>query len=151
MTWGVVRWVADYRDTITVSDVILTSLGEIVHPAVCVADKPALEDRPPMSGAQAGDLARTFKVLGNDTRLRMLHALQRVGEMNVGDLAVEAGVSAQGVSNQLQRLVDRRIVAARRGGNHVFYRVVDPCVPALLELGLCLTEEAQSPASRTTS
>lgn len=99
-----------------------------------------------MSQVQAADLARTFKVLGNDTRLRMLHALQRVGEMSVGDLAVEAGVSAQGVSNQLQRLVDRRIVAARRDGNHVFYRVVDPCVPALLELGWCLTEETQPQA-----
>jgi DNA-binding transcriptional ArsR family regulator len=47
-------------------------------------------------------------------------------------------MTPQAVSNQLQRLVDRRILAARRQGNNVFYRVVDPCVTSLLELGLCL-------------
>lgn len=121
-----------------------SSLADIVHPAVCAAAKPTLEDRPLLSSAQASELARTFKVLANDTRLRLLHALERAGELNVGDLAAEAGLSPQGVSNQLQRLVDRRIVAARRDGNHVFYRVVDPCVPALLGLGLCLAEETHA-------
>lgn len=47
----------------------------------------------------------------------------------------------QAISNQLQRLADRRIVAARREGNRILYRVIDPCLPALLDLGLCLTEE----------
>ena len=124
----------------------IASLAEIVHPALCAAGKPTLEDRPLLSSAQAGELARTFKVLANDTRLRLLHALERAGELSVTDLAGEAGLSPQAVSNQLQRLVDRRIVAARRDGNRVRYRVVDPCVPALLELGLCLAEETQAAA-----
>jgi hypothetical protein len=32
-------------------------------------------------------------------------------------------------------------VAARRDGNNVFYRIADPCVNSLLDLGLCLIEE----------
>ena len=39
-----------------------------------------------------------------------------------------------------QRLVDRGILATRRNGSNIYYRVVDPCVPVLLERGLCLIE-----------
>jgi DNA-binding transcriptional ArsR family regulator len=48
----------------------------------------------------------------------------------------------QAISNQLQRLADRRILRARRNGTHVYYRIVDPCVTVLLERGLCLLEDA---------
>ena len=48
----------------------------------------------------------------------------------------------QAVSNQLQRLADRRIVAARRDGARIYYRIADPCVTGLLDLGLCLLEES---------
>jgi DNA-binding transcriptional ArsR family regulator len=98
----------------------------------------------------AGELAGTFKVLANDTRLRLLHALARADELCVTDLAVELGMAPQAVSNQLQRLADRRIVATRRDGNRILYRIIDDCVPALLDLGLCLTEEACAPEPAST-
>jgi DNA-binding transcriptional ArsR family regulator len=88
-----------------------------------------------------------FELLANESRLRMLHALARAGELCVGDLAAEVGLTPQAASNQLRRLADRRVVAARRDGNHFFYRIVDPCVPGILEFGLCLTEEAQRAAA----
>jgi DNA-binding transcriptional ArsR family regulator len=106
------------------------------------AGKPALGERPLITTAQAGDLVGLFKVLGNDSRLRLLHALERAGELCVSDLAETVGMRPQAVSNQLQRLVDRRILAARREGNNIFYRIADPCVTSLLDLGLCLIEEA---------
>jgi DNA-binding transcriptional ArsR family regulator len=105
-------------------------------------DRPALGDRELLATAAAAELAGTFKVLANDTRLRLLHALVRAGEVCVSDLAAEVGMAPQAVSNQLQRLADRRIVATRREGNRILYRIVDACVPALLDLGLCLTEDA---------
>jgi hypothetical protein len=40
---------------------------------------PALADRPLIDAGQAGGLADLFKVLGNDTRLRLLHAIHRGG------------------------------------------------------------------------
>lgn len=55
------------------------------------------------------------------------------------DLAVAVGMSPQAVSNQLQRLTDRRVVAARREGLFVYYRLEDPCVAELLNLASCLT------------
>lgn len=83
---------------------------------------------------------RLFKVFSNDTRLRLLHALVRDGELCVTGLADTVGMKPQAVSNQLQRLVDRGILGTRREGSNIFYRVVDPCVAVLLERGLCLIE-----------
>ena len=94
-----------------------------------------------MTAERWHDLQRLFKVLANETRLRMLNELDSAGELCVGDLADAIGMAPQAVSNQLQRLVDRRIVAARRNGNYVYYRIVDPCVSGLLELGTCLITE----------
>ncbi len=84
-----------------------------------------------------------FKILANDTRLRLLHALARDGEVCVSDLAAAVGMNAQAVSNQLQRLSAQRIVGFRREGNQVFYCIVDPCVTALLDHGLCLAEDSK--------
>jgi DNA-binding transcriptional ArsR family regulator len=98
--------------------------------------------------AQAGDLAVLFKVLANDTRLRLLHALARAGEMTVTALAGAVGMKPQAVSNQLQRLLDRGILSSRREGNHIHYRIADGCVTGLLDLGLCLMEDAWITAAR---
>ena len=108
--------------------------------------RPDLKSRPLLSPMQAGQLMGLFKVLANDTRLRLLHQITRTGEVGVTALAEAVGMSPQAVSNQLQRLADWRILAPRRDGNNVLYRVVDCCVPALLDLGLCLMEESQAGA-----
>ena len=100
----------------------------------------SVEHRPLISPDEASQLMRLFKVFANDTRLRLLHALVRDGELCVTDLAAAVGMKPQAVSNQLQRLVDRGILGSRRNGNNIHYRVVDPCVPVLLERGLCLIE-----------
>ena len=105
------------------------------------AGKPPLAARPLLSPQQAARVMVLFKVLGNDTRLRLLHALHRGGQVPVGEVAEQLGIRPQAVSNQLQRLSDRGIVTARRDGNRIFYSIADPCVPAVLDLALCLTEE----------
>ena len=109
--------------------------------ATADAGKPALHERPLLDQDQAAELVRLYKVLANDTRLRILHAIERTGELSVTDLATEVGMKPQAVSNQLQRLADRRIVASRREGSRLFYRIADPCVTGLLDLGMCLLEE----------
>lgn len=105
--------------------------------------KPELRERPLITPEQAAELMGVFKVLANDTRLRLLHALARADEMCVTDLAEAVGMTPQAVSNQLQRLVDRGILDSRRNGNHIHYRIVDLCVIDLLDRGICLTEDAR--------
>ena len=65
-----------------------------------------LARRPLLDADDADALTALYKVLANPHRLRLLHALARAGEMPVGVLADEVGMSVQAVSNQLQRLAD---------------------------------------------
>lgn len=106
--------------------------------ATCVPAE--LAERELVSPDDAFRVSRVFQVLGNDTRVRLLHALAREEELCVGDLAEAIGMKPQATSNQLRRLVDRGIVTYRREGNQIIYRIEDPCVPQLLELALCLTD-----------
>jgi len=106
--------------------------------------KPALEDRELISPEKAGELMHLFKMLANDTRLRLIHALTRSGKMCVKELADTMEMKPQAVSNQLQRLVDRGILVGARDGNNVHYRIIDPCIVGLLDLGLCLLEDTEA-------
>ena len=105
--------------------------------------KPALGMRPLIRPEEAASLTGLFKVLANATRLRLLHALTRRGELCVTDLAEGLGMSPQAVSNQLRSLVDKGILGSRRNGNNVHYRIVDPCVTSVLDRGWCLAEDSR--------
>lgn len=107
----------------------------------CCWVRPGLRARPLLFHDESAELESLFKVLANQTRLRMLHALARAGEVCVTDLAETLEMKPQAISNQLQRLVDRGMVAPRRNGNNIFYRIVDPCIVSLLDRGVCLIEE----------
>ncbi len=106
--------------------------------------KPLVGERELLPAWQAGELAAIFKTLANDTRLRMLHALVRTGEMCVSEMSDLLAMKPQAISNQLIRLADRGIVGSRRSGNNIYYRIVDPCVIELLDRGLCLSEDANA-------
>ena len=119
-----------------------------IVPAVPCPAKSSLRLRPSMSCEQAIEVESLFEVLANDTRLRLLHEIVRLDEACTTELAEALEMKPQAVSNQLQRLQDKGIVASRRDGNNVFYRVVDNCIVILLERGLCLVEESAKRANR---
>ena len=103
-----------------------------------------LAARPLIDALEAERVGTLFKSLSHPTRLRLLHALIRVGELSVGDLAEETGTGIQAVSNQLQRLAEVGVVGKRRDGLQAMYSVIDPCVPVLLERGWCHIDEYDS-------
>ena len=107
--------------------------------------RPALTDRPLLSFVEAVKVMALFKVLANDTRIRLLHHLVRSGEATVTDLAKALGMKPQAVSNQLTRLSDTGMLRSRRDGNNMYYRVVNGCVAPLLDLALCLMENEGKP------
>ena len=113
--------------------------------------KPRLGARALISSVQADGLERTFKVLANATRLRLLHALAKRPGLSVTALAQTVGMKPQAVSNQLQRLVDKGILSNVRNGTNIHYRIVDPCIVGLLDQGLCLTEDTWERRSRVSS
>ncbi|WP_242884402.1 ArsR/SmtB family transcription factor [Actinomadura litoris] len=77
-------------------------------------------------------LARIGKALASPVRLRLLDVLDQ-GERTVEELASAAGVPLKNTSAQLQRLRAAHLVAARRSGTRVHYRVADPSVSRFLE------------------
>lgn len=95
-----------------------------------------------MNVKAAARLAEVFGVLASETRLRLLHALERNGEFSPTALADAVGMKVQAVSNQLQLLAARGIVSSRRDGASVLYRLDDPCIAMLLDRGWCLAEDS---------
>src|SRR5438067_11565509 len=114
----------------------------------CGPGRTALKDRPLLSFVEAVKVMALFKVLANDTRIRMLHHLVRTGEATVTDLAKTLGMKPQAVSNQLVRLSDTGMLRSRREGNNMYYRVVNGCVAPLLDLALCLMEDEGKPRAK---
>ena len=76
-------------------------------------------------------ISRRFRVIGEPSRIRLLDAL-RDGEQTVNGLAERMGAGQQNVSKHLAVLADAGILARRKDGNHVYYRIADEGV-----LGLC--------------
>ncbi|RTL37220.1 MAG: transcriptional regulator [Candidatus Melainabacteria bacterium] len=113
------------------------------EPDKCCSPKPLLEDRPVFSLNQAAELAELFKLLADATRVRLLQLLLKHGEMRVSEISGALEMTPQAVSNQLQKLAYNNVVAARRAGVNIHYRVVDPCVRELLQQGMCLLEDAR--------
>ena len=109
--------------------------------------KPPLKSRLLMGNAEAERLGVLFKSLSHPTRLRLLHALIRGEELNVSDLAREVEMTVQAVSNQLQKMAEVSVVSSRRDGIQNIYRVIDPCVPLLLERGWCHIDEYEEVAA----
>jgi DNA-binding transcriptional ArsR family regulator len=110
-------------------------------PADPCSSRTPLADRPLLSFVEAVKVMALFKVMANDTRIRLLHHIVRSGEATVTDMAKTLGMKPQAVSNQLLRLSDPGMVTSRREGNNVFYRVMNGCVAPLLDLALCLMED----------
>jgi len=67
-----------------------------------------------------GDLARLFKVLGDESRLRILSELQ-AGPSNVTRLTEKLKMSQPSVSHHLAILRMEKLVVARRSGKSVIY------------------------------
>ncbi len=63
----------------------------------------------------------------------MILCLLTEGEKSVGELAEAVGARDTAVSQQLAVLRRERIVKARRDGQTMFYRIVDPNVAEILE------------------
>lgn len=110
---------------------------------------PHLDGRPLLAVGPADELRSLFKALANSNRLRILHSVHLAGELCVNDIAEATSLTAQAVSNHLQRLADQGVVASRRDAHRVLYRIVDPCVPGLMDLGICLVEERRNPSSES--
>ena len=78
-------------------------------------------------------LAEVFKLMADKSRLKILLALAREGEMHVSALCELLQQSQPAVSHHLTLLRMAGLVGYRRDGKHNFYRVDSALVRDLLE------------------
>ncbi len=76
-----------------------------------------------------------FKIVGDRTRIRILHALFH-SEMCVCDIAVLLDMNQSAISHQLRVLKQSGLVKYRREGKIVFYSLDDEHVMNILDQGL---------------
>ena len=93
-------------------------------------------------------MAEKFRMLADSTRLAILRTLMR-GECNVTQVVEETGRNQANVSKHLKMLAEAGLVARRKEGLQVFYRLDDPLVERLCKL-VCETivEEAREEVQR---
>ena len=87
-----------------------------------------------------GDLADFFKVLGDQTRVKILQALS-AEEMCVCCLAALLNMSSSAVSHQLRILRASKIVRYRKEGKHIYYSLDDLHVQNLIREGMDHVQE----------
>ncbi|MGG0240249.1 ArsR/SmtB family transcription factor [Bacillus rhizoplanae] len=77
-------------------------------------------------------VAELFKVLGDRTRTRILHALFEA-ELCVCDLAYLLGMTQSSISHQLRVLKQAKLVKNRKEGKVVYYSLADDHVIRIFE------------------
>ena len=77
--------------------------------------------------------AEVLKCIGHPSRLAILELLDERGEMTVTEIYEALGIEQPVASQHLRLMRDKEIVAARREGTNVWYRVQDEKVPRVLE------------------
>lgn len=93
-------------------------------------------------------MAEKFRMLADPTRLAILRSLM-AGERNVTQVVEETGRNQANVSKHLKMLAEAGLVARRKEGLQVFYKLDDPLVERLCR-HVCETivEEAQEEMAR---
>jgi DNA-binding transcriptional ArsR family regulator len=80
------------------------------------------------------EVARLFSLLSDPTRLRLLSTLHEHGELVVGEVAARTGISLPNASQHLTRLAAAGVVARRREGRTVVYRIADERIEQLCDI-----------------
>jgi DNA-binding transcriptional ArsR family regulator len=92
---------------------------------------------------RAGEAAQLLKLLANETRLLILCRLVAEREMSAGAIVEALGLGQSAVSQHLAKLRDDDLVATRRDGQTIHYRIADQNVAriiAVLKDIYCQTE-----------
>ena len=95
--------------------------------------------------ASAAEAAKLLRALANERRLMILCQLSD-GERSVGQLTPRVGLSQSALSQHLAVLREEGVVATRREGQTIWYRIADPAalkVVATLAEIFCPAGEAQ--------
>ena len=97
------------------------------------AKKKATVPTLPITDRTLAGLTQVFKLLADESRLRILLTLAREGDMHVSALCQMLGQSQPAVSHHLTLMRAHKLVGYRRDGKHNYYRLESSHVGKLLE------------------
>ena len=86
------------------------------------------------------NLAETFKIFGDNTRIRILWALFD-SELSVSGISDKLSMSQSAISHQLRTLKQARLIKSRRDGKNTYYSLDDAHVKKIIEQVLIHLEE----------
>ncbi|MCP2257210.1 ArsR family transcriptional regulator [Streptoalloteichus tenebrarius] len=97
--------------------------------------EPAVLREQPVTEAQAAELARVFKALGDPVRVRLLSliASHDGGEVCVCELSGAFDLTGPTISHHLKVLREAGLVTGERRGTWVYYRAIPEALAALAE------------------
>lgn len=81
---------------------------------------------------KAGEMAERLKALGHEGRLLVLCELVKRGEATAGSLTGIAGLSQSALSQHLTRMREEGLIAYRREGQTLWYRIADHRIEELM-------------------
>jgi len=84
--------------------------------------------------SKAADIATLLKAMGNERRLVILCELVANGEMSVGAMVKSIGLGQSALSQHLAKMREEGIVATRREGQTIWYRIAEPRVEELMAI-----------------
>jgi DNA-binding transcriptional ArsR family regulator len=94
-------------------------------------------------------IAPVAALIGDPARANMLAALLAGKALTAGELAREAGVSAQTASSHLAKLADGGLITGLAQGRHRYFRLSGPDVAEMLEKMMGVAERAGHLRTRT--
>lgn len=98
---------------------------------------------PAVSERTVKDLVKVFKLLSDETRLRILILLARSGEMHVRALCDLLKQSQPAVSHHLALLRVAGLIQLRREGKHNYYRLQPSRIDEMLHSFFSANDEGQ--------
>lgn len=113
----------------------------------CVDEMKVSRVRSKLQGQNSSEVAKIFKALSDDTRIKISLALSLEDELCVCDVANIVGSSVATASHHLRLLRNLGIAKFRKEGKLVYYSIDDDHVKQLIQLAFTHQEEVANRAT----
>ena len=81
-------------------------------------------------------ISEFFKIFADDTRIKIIYILDKMGCMCVNDIAYSLDMTKSAISHQLKYLKDGGLVKLEKDGKNIFYSLADKHIKNIFEIGI---------------
>ncbi|RKQ29072.1 ArsR/SmtB family transcription factor [Oceanobacillus halophilus] len=108
-------------------------MGKDVCEITCIDEEKVTSVRQNLSEQNTLEVAKIFKALSDDTRIKIAYALSMENELCVCDVANIVGATTATASHHLRLLRNIGLAKYRKNGKLVFYSIDDEHVKQLIQ------------------